>query len=233
MNYALGHSLRCESATAAKSYERAEDAYLHAWPGVGPAVDEALAAALEFALAYALRALRAAASTRRAKVAPAIETAHRWAIAASERERSHLVVLADLLQGRAEHTHYGAEANVERWPKFGSSCIAAQRKVCLNCSFRLIARIEFGVVLEVKPISATAGRQISICHAVGTEVSPACGHNASTPPSAKNFGLVRFLDHKHDTGSVGGHSLSFSAFRIMNDSRLCVADRADPEQPPI
>ena len=67
MNDALGLSLSCESAAAAQAYQRAVDAYLHAWPGVGPAVDEALAAAPDFALAHALRALHAAVYMQRAK----------------------------------------------------------------------------------------------------------------------------------------------------------------------
>ncbi len=116
MNDALGLSLSCESAAAAQAYDRAVDAYLHAWPGVVPAVDEALAAAPDFALAYALRALYAAVYMRRAEVAPAIEAAQRCAAAASERERSHVAVLADLLQGRNAQALDGALAHVARWP---------------------------------------------------------------------------------------------------------------------
>ncbi len=116
MNDALGLSLSCESAAAAQAYQRAVDAYLHAWPGVGPAVDEALAAAPDFALAHALRALHAAIYLRRAEVASAIEAAQRCAVAASERERSHVTVLTDMLQGRAAQALDGAQAHVARWP---------------------------------------------------------------------------------------------------------------------
>ena len=116
MNDALSLSLSCDSAAAAQAYQRAVDAYLHAWPGVGPAVDEALAAAPDFALAHALRALHAALYMRRAEVAAAIEAAQRCAAAASERERSHVTVLADMLQGRAAQALDGAQTHVARWP---------------------------------------------------------------------------------------------------------------------
>jgi tetratricopeptide (TPR) repeat protein len=116
MSDALGLSLSCESAVAGPAYNRAVDAYLHAWPGVGPALDEALAAAPDFALAHALRALHAAVYMRRAEVAPAIEAAQRCAVAASERERSHVAMLADMLQGRAAEALDGAQAHVARWP---------------------------------------------------------------------------------------------------------------------
>jgi len=116
MNDALGLSLSCESAAAGQAYNRAVDAYLHAWPGVGPAVDEALVAAPDFALAHALRALHAAVYMRRAEVTPAIEAAQRCAVAASERERSHVSVLADMLLGRAAQALDGAQAHVARWP---------------------------------------------------------------------------------------------------------------------
>lgn len=116
MNDALGLRLSCESAAAAQAYQRAVDAYLHAWPGVDQALDEALAAAPDFALAHALRALNAAVYMRRSEVAPAIEAAQRCAAAASERERSHVTVLADMLQGHAVQALEGAQAHVARWP---------------------------------------------------------------------------------------------------------------------
>jgi tetratricopeptide (TPR) repeat protein len=116
MKDALGLSLSCGSAAAVQAYQRAVDAYLHAWPGVGPAVDQALACAPDFALAHALRALHAALYMRRAKVASAIAAAQRCAASASARERSHVTVLADILQGRAAQALEGAQAHVTRWP---------------------------------------------------------------------------------------------------------------------
>jgi Tfp pilus assembly protein PilF len=116
MHDAFGLNLSCESAAAAQAYQRAVDAYLHAWPGVGEAVEEALAAAPDFALAHALRALHAAVYMRRVEVATATEAAQRCAAAASERERSHVAVLANLLQGRAAQALAGAQAHVARWP---------------------------------------------------------------------------------------------------------------------
>lgn len=116
MNDALGLSLNCASADAVQAYSRAVDAYLHAWPGVDDALDEALAAAPDFALAHALRALQAGVYMRRAEVAPAIEAAQLHARAASERERLHVAMLADMLQGRAAKALDGALAHVARWP---------------------------------------------------------------------------------------------------------------------
>lgn len=116
MEDALGLSLSCESVAAARAYQRAVDAYLHAWPGVGPAIDEALAAEPYFALAHALRALYAALYMRRAEAVAAIEAAQRCATAASERERSHVTVIAEMLQGRAAQALDGAQAHVARWP---------------------------------------------------------------------------------------------------------------------
>lgn len=116
MNDVLGLSLTCGSIAAAQAYQRAVDAHLHAWPGVGPALEEALAEAPDFALAHALRALYAAIYMRRAEVAPAIEAAQRCVAAASERERSHVTVLADMLQGRTAQALDGVLAHVARWP---------------------------------------------------------------------------------------------------------------------
>lgn len=116
MDDALGLGLSCTSAAAAQAYQRAVDAYLHAWPGVGQAIDDALAEAPDFALAHALRALHEAMYMRRAAVGPAIEAAQRCAAAASERERSHVTVLAQLLQGNAAQALDGALAHVAVWP---------------------------------------------------------------------------------------------------------------------
>ena len=116
MNDALGLPLTCPSPDAVHAYNRAVDAYLHAWPGVGPALDDALRAAPDFALAHALRALHAAVYLRRAEVGPAIALAQQHAAAASERERSHVAVLAHLVQGRAAAALEAALAHAAQWP---------------------------------------------------------------------------------------------------------------------
>ena len=56
MHDAFGQPLTCASPEAVRHYDHAVDAHLHAWPGAMQAVDEALAAAPDFALAHALAA---------------------------------------------------------------------------------------------------------------------------------------------------------------------------------
>jgi len=112
----LGLSLSCPLPAAALAYNRAVDAYLHAWPGADAALDEALAGAPDFAVAHALRALQSAVYMRRAEVAPALAAAQLHVVAASDRERSQVAVLADLLQGRAAAALDGALAHVAHWP---------------------------------------------------------------------------------------------------------------------
>ena len=116
MKDALGLDLSCPSPAAVEAYKRAVDAYLHAWPGTDAALDEALAAAPDFALAHALRALQAGLYMRRAEVAPTLEAAQRHAVAASERERSQVAMLACMLEGRAAAALEAALAHVARWP---------------------------------------------------------------------------------------------------------------------
>lgn len=116
MHDALGLDLSCASPAAAAAYRRSLDAYLHAWPGTDAALDEALAAAPDFALAHALRALQAGVYMRRAEVAPALAAAQLHVAAASERERSQVAMLADMLQGRAAKALDAALAHLARWP---------------------------------------------------------------------------------------------------------------------
>ena len=116
MHDALGLPLTCASPAAAQAYARAVDVQLHAWPGVGPALDDALRAAPDFALAHALRALYAATYLRRDEVGPAIELARRHVLRASEREQSHVAVIALLVNGQSAAALDAALAHAERWP---------------------------------------------------------------------------------------------------------------------
>ena len=116
MHDALGLPLTCASPAAAQAYARAVDAQLHAWPGVGPALEEALRVEPEFALAHALRALAAATYLRRDEVALAIGLARQHAPRATEREQSHVAVIALLVSGQSAAAHDAALAHAERWP---------------------------------------------------------------------------------------------------------------------
>ena len=112
----LGLSLTCNSEAAASAYRLGVDAYLHAWPGVRDAAEEAVQHDPAFALAHALRALDAATYLRRAEARDAIELAQRFAPQASEREQSHVAVIARLLGGKSAVALDTALAHAARWP---------------------------------------------------------------------------------------------------------------------
>ena len=57
MHDAFINTIRCSSMAAARAYDRAVDCYLHAFPGVLEATEEALAHDPAFALAHVLRGL--------------------------------------------------------------------------------------------------------------------------------------------------------------------------------
>jgi len=54
MNDRFGNATGTASSTAARHYDRAVDAHLHAWPGVLEALDAAIASDPDFALPHAL-----------------------------------------------------------------------------------------------------------------------------------------------------------------------------------
>lgn len=112
----LGLSLTCSSAAAASAYRRGVDAYLHAWTGTRVAAEDALQHDPAFALAYALRAMDAATYLRRAEARDAVELAQRFALQTSEREQSHVAVIALLLGGKSAQALDAALAHAERWP---------------------------------------------------------------------------------------------------------------------
>lgn len=90
--------------------------HLHAWPGVRDAAEEAVQHDPAFALAHALRALDAPTYLRRAEARDAIELAQRFAPQASEREQSHVAVIALLLGGKSALALDAALVHAARWP---------------------------------------------------------------------------------------------------------------------
>ena len=96
----LGNTVTVSSASALRSYERAVDAQLHAWPGAAQAVDEALAEAPEFALAHALRALLALTYSHIDEARDACASAVAGAAGTSAREQSHVALVAAIVGGR-------------------------------------------------------------------------------------------------------------------------------------
>jgi tetratricopeptide (TPR) repeat protein len=116
MNDALGNTVTVSSARALHFYEQAVDAHLHAWPGVGPALDAALAEAPDFALAHALRALLALTYSRVDEARAASAAAEAAAGSASERERSHVAIVAAIVGGRAPQALRMVQQHAPRFP---------------------------------------------------------------------------------------------------------------------
>ncbi len=111
----FGNTVTCNSSEALAAYDRAVDAQLHAWPGVFEAIDEALAAAPDFALGHALHALALAAWGR----GPEARTAMARAQAASHplpRESSQIDLIATVIQGRTLDALTKVQEHIRVWP---------------------------------------------------------------------------------------------------------------------
>ncbi|MFP6561965.1 tetratricopeptide repeat protein [Paraburkholderia sp. B3] len=110
--------LSTTSDLAAERYQAGVDLLLSLWPGAGETLDESIAADPDFALAYAARArlhaIRAEVTNARAKIAKAMELVLRNG---TERERSHVEVLAFAINGQAPKALAGALAHTDRWPR--------------------------------------------------------------------------------------------------------------------
>jgi len=110
--------LSTDSDLAAERYRTGVDLMLSLWPGAGEALDEAIAADPDFALAHAARArmhaIGAQPAQARAKIATAqaLVTRH-----GTERERSHVEVLALAITGQAPKALTGALGHTDRWPR--------------------------------------------------------------------------------------------------------------------
>ena len=88
------------SASAARLYDQAVDAQLHAWPGALPALQGAIAEAPDFALPHALHALMLAGRGERAAALQALARAQQAVAGATERERSHVALFTAVIEGR-------------------------------------------------------------------------------------------------------------------------------------
>ena len=100
MQDSFGQTVSTSSATAARHYDDAVDAQLHAWPGALPALQAALTEAPDFALAHALHALVLGGRGERAAAQQALALAQTAVAGASERERAHVALFAAVLEGR-------------------------------------------------------------------------------------------------------------------------------------
>lgn len=110
--------LSTTSDAAAGSYRRGIDLLLSAWPGAQDALDEAIAADRDFALAHAARArllaVRADMAGARETIAKAKHLASRLG---NERERSHVEVLSFAINGPVPRALEAALAHLDSWPR--------------------------------------------------------------------------------------------------------------------
>lgn len=116
MNDALGNCVTVASTRALQCYERAVDAQLHAWPGAAQALDEALAEAPDFAMAFALRALLSLAYGRVDEARAACAAAEERAAGTSAREQSHVALVAAIVGGRPREALTLVQQHARRFP---------------------------------------------------------------------------------------------------------------------
>ncbi|MBU6499379.1 MAG: hypothetical protein KGQ40_12700, partial [Rhodospirillales bacterium] len=113
-----GLPLSTASGRAAERYGEGVDLLLSAWTGSAEALDEAIAADPEFALAHAARArlhaIRGEASDAKARIAAAAAAAARNGTA---RERSPGAVLSWLIHGPSAKALEAALAHLDAWPR--------------------------------------------------------------------------------------------------------------------
>lgn len=113
-----GLPLSAASDVTADLYRQGVDLLLSGWPGAGQMLDSAISGDPDFALAHAARArlhaTRAEAEAARTRIAVAREIVARTG---TERERSHVEVLALAIAGQSARALQGALAHVETWPR--------------------------------------------------------------------------------------------------------------------
>lgn len=113
-----GLPLSTNSDEAAAHYREGVDLLLSAWPGADAALDAAIAADPDFALAHAARArlhaIRVEMAAARDRIATAADQVARGG---TERERSHVEVLSLAIQGKSVAALDAALAHVEAWPR--------------------------------------------------------------------------------------------------------------------
>lgn len=113
-----GLPLSTTSEIAAERYREGVDLLLSAWPGAAEALEEAIAADPDFALAHAARArlhlIRAEPAEARSRSAAAVEIVARHG---TERERSHVETVSLAINGQSAKALERALAHADRWPR--------------------------------------------------------------------------------------------------------------------
>ena len=100
MNDRFGNATGTASSTAARHYERAVDAHLHAWPGVLEALDAAIASAPDFALPHALKALTLFGRGQRSQAQQSIASAQACSTTAPSVVSGQVAVMTSIVGGR-------------------------------------------------------------------------------------------------------------------------------------
>ena len=113
-----GLSISTSSEAAAEAYRAGVDLLLSAWPGAGQALDRAIEADGDFALAYSAR-------SRGHLISAEVELARQKAAIArrlvaengSARERSHVEILALTAEGKSAKALEVTLVHLESWPR--------------------------------------------------------------------------------------------------------------------
>ncbi|MGH7155336.1 MAG: hypothetical protein ACREF3_15530, partial [Acetobacteraceae bacterium] len=113
-----GLPLSTASDLAAEQYRDGVDLLLSGWPGAAEALEKAVAADPDFALAHAARArlhvISAEPAEARARIAAAAAIAARHG---TERERSHVEILSLAINGDGAKALERALAHLDTWPR--------------------------------------------------------------------------------------------------------------------
>jgi len=113
-----GLPLSATSDCAAECYRAGVDLLLSAWPGAAEALEEAIVADPDFAVAYAARArlhaMRVEPIKAKARISAAAEIVARRG---DERERSHVEVLSLAIHGQPAKALERALAHADNWPR--------------------------------------------------------------------------------------------------------------------
>jgi len=113
-----GLPLSTHSDLAAEHYREGVDLLLSAWPGAAQALDAAIAADPDFALAHAARArlhaIRVEPAAARTRIVTAAGIADRNG---TERERSHVAILSLAIHGRSAEALERVLTHAASWPR--------------------------------------------------------------------------------------------------------------------
>jgi hypothetical protein len=109
--------LTTDSEAAAAAYRDGFDRLLAAWNGVEAALDRAIAADPDFALAYIARARMHATFGQGAEARAGAARARQLATRVTDRERGHIHVIASAIEGRSAEALTAAERHLETYPR--------------------------------------------------------------------------------------------------------------------